>query len=222
MEQWVRHGPTRRMLVELTVCSSSACSALSLAPHRLTLILERNGRDAARELPMRPAAGYPGRGAGPDRLPALLGADRVRRDPGRASAGAGGDGDDGYIRFDCPCGRRLKVRAESGQESGICPDCGRVVAVPSTDDLTMIPARSSRPHEAPTEELGPDDIALLERWAKGHLSRQGRGEAGGNPGGRGPRRCGSRPACASAPRCGRPVHLGAVTCRECGADVPKR
>jgi DNA-directed RNA polymerase subunit RPC12/RpoP len=159
---------------------------------------------------------------GPDRIvcPHCAARIRVRRDPGRGSPGAGGD--DGFIRFDCPCGRRLKIRAGSAQEAGKCPDCGRVVAVPDPDDLTMIPARASRPHEAPTEELGPDDIALLERWAKGHLSRQGGGEGGGNPGGPGPSTVRIEAGLRVCPRCGRPVHLGAVTCRECGADVPKR
>jgi len=161
---------------------------------------------------------------GPDRIvcPHCSARIRVRRDSGRDLAGAGGDADDGFIRFDCPCGRRLKVRAENAQEAGMCPDCGRVVAVPDSDDLTMIPARSSRPHEMPTEELGPDDIALLERWAKRHLSRQGEGKSGGSPGPPGPSAVRIEAGLRVCPRCGRPVHLGAVACRECGEDVPKR
>ena len=47
---------------------------------------------------------------------------RIRRPSDRA--------DDGYIRFPCPCGRRLKVRAAGGIEAGKCPDCGRVVPIP--------------------------------------------------------------------------------------------
>ena len=39
---------------------------------------------------------------------------------------------DGYVRFHCPCGRRLKVRVEGRPEAGKCPDCGRVVPVPTS------------------------------------------------------------------------------------------
>ena len=161
---------------------------------------------------------------GPDRIvcPRCSARIRVRRDTGKAPAGAGGDGDDGFIRFDCPCGRRLKVRAGSAQESGLCPDCGRVVAIPDSDELSTLPPRSSRDREVPTEEMGPDDLALLERWAKRHLSRQEAGKGEGPPGPPAPSAVRTEAGLRVCPRCGRPVHLGAVTCRECGADVPKR
>src|SRR6516225_1388802 len=53
--------------------------------------------------------------------------------------------EDGYIRFVCPCGRRLKVRAADRPEAGKCPDCGRVVPVPESawSDAASV-ARSPR------------------------------------------------------------------------------
>ena len=161
----------------------------------------------------------------------MLGADpapparRVQRSPGPS------DGD-GFIRFGCPCGRRLKVRVEPGKgspESGKCPDCGRVVPVPagSTQPASSQTLATSHP-EAITEELSTADLAALEQWKQ--------------------RRPAARPAAADAqattatmpippppapggkveaglrvcPRCGKPVHLNSIVCRECGAHVPKR
>src|SRR4051794_4986452 len=60
---------------------------------------------------------------------------------------------DGFLRFNCPCGRRLKVGGGRLPSHGKCPDCGRVVPVPTTGP-------SSRPvghPETPTEDLAPAD-----------------------------------------------------------------
>src|SRR5206468_3129186 len=77
---------------------------------------------------------------------------RVRR-PG--SPAGPGDGD-GFVRFTCPCGRRLKVRAEEGKEipeSGKCPDCGRIVPVPTASTLPASNQTLPTSHpEAVTEE----------------------------------------------------------------------
>lgn len=159
---------------------------------------------------------------GPDRVvcPKCSAKVRVRRDA--PSVGPG----DGFFRFDCACGRRLKVRAEVADAStpltGKCPDCGRVVPVPTS----FPPSSGSGPlklkghgPETPTEELSADDRAVLERWSATHEPRAA-----------------VEPAEAPAPvaslkaeaglrvctRCGRPIHLGAVACRECGAPAPKR
>lgn len=116
---------------------------------------------------------------------------------------------DGFIRFACPCGRRLKVRAAEGTQAGKCPDCGRVVPVPKSSE-SIGPVDS----EATTQELSPEDIARLDQWA----SERAGGAA-------------PAPAAATAkneaglrvcPKCGRPVHLNAIVCRQCGAAVPKR
>jgi len=122
---------------------------------------------------------------------------------------------DGFIRFPCPCGRRLKVRAADGATSGKCPDCGRIVPVPSASD-SLGPVDN----EAATQELSPEEVARLEQWAKERLAA-----GAGAPS--------VRPApVASAtkaeaglrvcPSCGRPVHMSATVCRDCGAAVPKR
>jgi hypothetical protein len=126
---------------------------------------------------------------------------------------------DGFIRFACPCGRRLKVRAADGAEAGKCPDCGKIVPVPKSSD-SLGPSDP----EAATQELSAEDVARLDRWAKER--------AGGPPA--------SPPAPAAAaggrvtaptkieaglrvcPNCGRPVHLSATVCRQCGTAVPKR
>lgn len=138
---------------------------------------------------------------GPERIvcPKCSAKIRVRR----------GGGGDGYIRFSCSCGRRLKVRVESEgtPPAGKCPECGRVVPVPGSPSNPALPA--SHP-EARTEELEPADVAMLEDWSRGHVARTAapsmKAEAG----------------LRVCPNCGRPVHLGAATCRACGTHVPRR
>ncbi|MFO0889605.1 MAG: hypothetical protein U0790_10760 [Isosphaeraceae bacterium] len=96
---------------------------------------------------------------------------RVRRS---ARAGPKLTAGDGYIRFPCPCGRRLKIREQDRAEAGRCPDCGRVVPVPDTaardfpppaDAETPGPAGSADPG-ARTAELDAADLDRLERWAR--------------------------------------------------------
>jgi hypothetical protein len=147
---------------------------------------------------------------------------RKRRgaDPGASAAPAS----DEFIRFSCPCGRRLKVSAIERPAHGKCPDCGRIVPVPA--DASPSPSSSSRA-ESPTEELAAADLAMLEAWSRGHLAR---GQGAGN---------GDRPTSTVeiplnsptrraeagfrvCPRCGKPIHLNADTCRACGTPVPKK
>lgn len=132
---------------------------------------------------------------------------------------------DGYLRFLCPCGRRLKLDASSGAAThGRCPDCGRVI---STAEARTMP--SAGDGETPTEDLSAEDVARVEAWARGHLQRSSapppvaearpqstaemtpemtarRGEAG----------------LRVCPQCGKPVHLGTSACRTCGIALPKR
>jgi len=71
--------------------------------------------------------------------------------------------------------------------------------------------------EANTDEFNEADRLMIEEWSQRHLSQTAPAAA---------------PATAATireeaglricPRCRRPVHMGAVACRECGTHVPKR
>ena len=180
---------------------------------------------------------------GPERVicPKCQARIRVRKDSPEAP---GGDG--GFIRFDCPCGRRLKARAAPGGElpqAGKCPDCGRVVPVPSrSTSSSSAMARSPANPESRTEEMDQGDIAVLDRWSQTHdavrpsakpvevVLPETEHALTGTVTGPFPVTVPTPvtvPARAEAglrvcPRCGRPVHLSALTCRECGSQVPKR
>jgi hypothetical protein len=163
---------------------------------------------------------------------------RLRRPEGQAKKSD--QPTDGYYRFYCPCGRRLKVPLEGRPEAGKCPDCGRVVPVPASVLLASGPAGSPLPAdpEARTEELNAADLSRLERWAARHLSRSVRQDepnAGASVAaeeavadeGIGTART-SLPSVVKfeaglrvCPRCRKPVHLGASHCRECGNPVPR-
>ncbi len=149
---------------------------------------------------------------------------RVRLKSGSGSnIGPGpGDSGDGYIRFSCPCGRRLKVSALDRPSHGKCPDCGLVVPVPTTSRDPGLP-------ESRTEELGIADRAVLDRWTRDHLARQG-GSADSPtatpvapmPAVAPPRSDRAEVGLRVCPKCGRPIHLGAEACRVCGTSVPRR
>jgi len=184
----------------------------------------------------------------PDRLTcARCGAKiRVRR-ASSTKQGAGETGD-GYVRFNCPCGRRLKVRAKARPEAGKCPDCGRVVPVPESawaeTDFppgTESPGRSegARP-EARTADMDVADLNRLEQWASrfravsnqderspGSLSTTSHQSLGAVPPVE-PAPVGLSPVLKMeaglrvCPRCGKPLHMSATVCRVCGEPVPKR
>lgn len=124
---------------------------------------------------------------------------------------------DGYIRFSCPCGRRLKVSAIDRPTHGKCPDCGSVVPVPAQGLGT-----AAGSPESPTEEMAAADLAALDAWARGHAARASNGPAStaemtlNSPARR------AEAGMRVCPQCGKPIHLGAVTCRSCGTSVPKR
>ena len=130
-----------------------------------------------------------------------------------------------FIRFVCPCGRRLKVRAQGSPQAGQCPICGRIVPVPSLARPTPTPIPPPSHPEIRTDELSAADRALLEEWAKKHLAKQNDTTPQPAVGGGGPSSSAVVKAEAGlrvCPRCGRPVHLNANTCRACGAHVPRR
>jgi predicted RNA-binding Zn-ribbon protein involved in translation (DUF1610 family) len=126
---------------------------------------------------------------------------------------------DGFLRFNCTCGRRLKVPAASPPSHGKCPDCGRIVPVPGV---------GSGPDQR-TDELLPEEARFLEQWSAEHRDR----------GSRKPENVPSGPDAPPSnhpqspvekveaglrlcPTCGRPVHLGSDVCRHCGTSVPRR
>jgi hypothetical protein len=172
---------------------------------------------------------------------------RLRRAPVPLPVGEAGDG---FLRFLCPCGRRLKVPAADRPVAGKCPDCGRVVPVPTAAQakLAIDPSKqvSQSDTEARTEELNDDDLARLEEWSSRYVANSNprRPEAPASTT-TGMHAVAARadsdaelafvapmPAPASAvkfeaglrvcPRCKKPVHLGAAICRECGTPVPRQ
>jgi hypothetical protein len=150
---------------------------------------------------------------------------------------------DGFLRFLCPCGRRLKVSAVSRPNAGKCPDCGRVVPVPTgtLGELKKLTIRSTEA-DARTEDLDDDDLAELEKWSARHLASSGQAE--GNPASAVPmssvqvtnddQGLGLLPSpipqaslvkfetgLRVCPRCKKPLHLRADNCRACGMPVPR-
>ena len=156
-------------------------------------------------------------------------------------------GGDGFIRFLCPCGRRLKVTTEDRPKAGKCPDCGRVVPVPPSVRGTLNSSTGQKPGENDperrTEDLDAVELAEIEKWSARHLanSRQPDGSLSAT----GVVAVNSRaendddlglPANAYVqasvvkfetglrvcPRCKKPLHLSADNCRECGMPVPRQ
>jgi hypothetical protein len=181
----------------------------------------------------------------PDRINCPKCGARIRLRRATAAPQQTGEADDGYLRFFCPCGRRLKVSAQDRPTAGKCPDCGRVVPVPVSARTTGTPPKRSAVSdpEARTEEMDSNELARLERWAARHSSRSF-GTHGGAPSTPAfvpivPSTDPSAPADLPSafpppsvvkfeagfricPRCQKPVHLGASICRECGTSVPPR
>lgn len=87
---------------------------------------------------------------------------RVRISSSEKLASENSRKEDGFVRFFCPCGRRLKVIAKSTMPShGRCPDCGRTVPVPALET-----SRLEDPAESPTTELTPEEINAMSEWRK--------------------------------------------------------
>jgi hypothetical protein len=170
---------------------------------------------------------------------------RLRR---QTAPARGGETSDGFLRFLCPCGRRLKVSAIDRPVAGKCPDCGRVVPVPTSvkPSFTSVPPNqvTQTDTEARTEELDATDRAQLEQWSLRYAGNPHRPEAPVSTSTGIPSIASDAepdleigfippmPHPASAvkfeaglrvcPRCKKPVHLGAATCRECGTPVPRQ
>jgi hypothetical protein len=183
---------------------------------------------------------------GPERIDCPRCGAKIRLRKRSASAGAGSLGgvsetEDGYIRFHCPCGRRLKVRAAGRPEAGKCPDCGRIVPVPELAWSPPAPAEGAAQvdPDARTADMDRGDLARLEEWSARHLGRASRAvdrddatpaaiplvpvpEFGPASGAAPPSIVKFEAGLRVCPRCGKPVHMSATTCRECGSPVPRR
>jgi len=166
---------------------------------------------------------------------------RLRRPAPKDEAG------DGFLRFLCPCGRRLKVPMVDRPVTGKCPDCGRIVPVPTSAHAfsTTTPPKKAglSDFEARTEELDDCDRAQLEKWAARYPVNPGCPPAPfSTTTGFIPITAGSHPNAEAGllnpnipssvvkfeaglrvcPRCKKPVHIGAANCRECGTPVPRQ
>ena len=133
--------------------------------------------------------------------------------PSASTAGEPGEYGDGFLRFSCPCGRRLKVPAADRPSHGKCPDCGSVVPVPAGAGMSSASAIA----ETPTQEMAAADVAMLDAWSKGHVGPKSTAEMLSTRPARG-----GEAGLRVCPRCGKPIHLGADACRDCGIPVPKR
>jgi phage FluMu protein Com len=84
---------------------------------------------------------------------------------------------DPYIRFYCPCGRRLKVLAADYHPHGKCPECGRIVSVPPPPVPAYTPqdgvgTLGAGHPEMETAELEAADLEIHRIWCRAHLSPQ--------------------------------------------------
>jgi hypothetical protein len=111
-----------------------------------------------------------------------------------------------------------------------------LVPVPGSDAGARAGGRVNP--ESRTEELDAQDVARLQEWTERHTGRSPEAANGpdatptGIPHIRvGPPPFGEAPGPSVVsfeaglrvcPRCGKPVHISATTCRECGASVPRR
>jgi hypothetical protein len=150
--------------------------------------------------------------------------------------------EDGFVRFLCPCGRRLKVSAEEPPKAGKCPDCGRVVPVPTSTFSTSNSTSGKNDVETRTQDLDASDLAELKKWSDRYWSDSG--QVQDNSVNTGPLAVLLGPdndklgllsstiprasvvkfetGLRICPQCQKPLHLGANNCRECGIPVPRQ
>jgi hypothetical protein len=141
-----------------------------------------------------------------------------------------------FIRFYCPCGRRLKVRASEKTDAGKCPDCGRIVPIPEAARRAAAgDARAGSPADAAevrTAELDAADLERLEQWSRKHAeadSPEPQPIGNSSTSSHLHRTLDTKSSVVKieaglriCPGCGKPLHISATVCRNCGAPVPKR
>ena len=150
--------------------------------------------------------------------------------------------EDGFIRFLCPCGRRLKVPAEEPPKAGRCPDCGRVVPVPTSRFGTLNFTSGKNDVETRTQDLDASDLAELKRWSDRYWVDSEQAQDNSvktrllavplEPDNDELGLLSSMIPRASVvkfetglricPQCQKPLHLGSNNCRECGIPVPRQ
>ncbi len=172
---------------------------------------------------------------------------RVRRSPKNKTATASSG--DGFVRFYCPCGRRLKIRIQEQSEAGKCPDCGRIVPVPESarlaTDKTSKQAQDRGQRGRPlsgmrTVDMDAADFERLEQWSRHHQVKASRPEdpkQGVTPHTKKehgdvpyteatvlevPKALNVEAGLRVCTRCGMPLHLSATVCRSCGEPAPRR
>jgi hypothetical protein len=149
---------------------------------------------------------------------------------------------DGFIRFLCPCGRRLKVPADDAPKAGRCPDCGRVVPVPTSTFDRQNLTSGKNDAETRTQDLDVSDLAELKKWSDRYRTDSGpsqRTSAQSSPladhsgpdngelailSGTSPRASVVKfeTGLRICPQCQKPLHLGSDICRDCGIVVPRQ
>jgi hypothetical protein len=149
---------------------------------------------------------------------------------------------DGFIRFLCPCGRRLKVTSEDRPKAGRCPDCGRVVPVPTSTLGTLNATFAKNDAETRTQDLDATDLAELDKWCERYSSNSGQYEDDSAKTGKITSVQGAaydnvqllsgaitrasvvklETGLRICPQCQKPLHLGADNCRGCGTLVPRQ
>jgi len=181
----------------------------------------------------------------PDRLtcPRCGAKIQVRRSPSQRPEAT--ELEDGYVRFNCPCGRRLKVQGDKRPEAGKCPDCGRIVPVPEsawkeTADASPGSRGQGRTHPTTrTQDMDAADLERLERWASRYQAASNYNQQLGGESTTLHQALNAVSPAAMAqdssspvtkieaglrvcPRCGKPLHMSVTVCRSCGEPVPKR
>ena len=180
----------------------------------------------------------------PDRLtcPRCGAKIRVRRSPSQRPEAI--ESEDGYVRFNCPCGRRLKVRGDERPEVGKCPDCGRIVPVPDANwneaagTSPGLRGQSRNHSNARTQDMDAADLERLEHWASRYQAASNHNQQQGVESTTSHQALSTISPTAMVqnssspvikmeaglricPRCGKPLHMSATVCRSCGEPVPK-
>ena len=139
---------------------------------------------------------------------------KARNGDAGASSSASGDG---FLRIPLP----LRSTPEGQRDRS----AGDTASAPTATGSCPVPANatsaatSGSNNESPTEELATADVAMLEAWSRRHLGRSNGPMSTVDMPYNDPARKGEA-GFRTCPRCGKPIHLNADTCRACGTPCP--